>query len=1274
MSSSNQSPDLSRVISELSRQVANLASSVEGGHSGSRSRPGSTGGGRAAPKSDMGDTSKSIKELNAGLKEVDKTLDKLNRGATDVAHSHKDLYTAQNSLIKGIVSGGKKSEAQQQKLVEAIDKAIKSQSILGNSMSNSAKSLDQLNEITEKTGEFLHVYAELLKKSNTQSLSSIADADKLRDALLKMQKEMDLGAEINEMIRKKEFSAAAKKIDDDAKSAVNVRNEIKKTANQFNVLTNVTGGLKTAFSKAADVVGAGFLKEASTLSGSVGLVIAGAKEAYKQFKDTASSGFGGEFFNLSKTAIGLGISLEALTKITKENMTQIGRMGLDGFNKSLKDSQIQLMQLGLTTEEAAKTRAVMNENAMLTGVDVTNKKALNKSTQEQIGVYETLRATTGESIETIANQTKAIINSNDSMKIMSSMTRQQRVGMLQSINMERARLTAMGLSNEAAMKIVNTVNAMANEKTVSRVEQANKLQAAGAAVGMDSSATDKISSILMKSKGSRTDEDKKLLADYAKEYNKKSGAMQGDGADLGKQIVGDYADEMAGHIKDLGDDMSAANMDRGLNKDQIDANKAMGRIPKVVAEGISKIESGLQLIQSPLLKIAAGIVGIGIYLAMRARAKKTEDIGSSIMDGFKKATGIKSHEKASSLLGGKEQCCPGSSIQGDHKFNQKMTKIAEGHGYMGDADKRLFPHQAKEGSGFSGMNDAANKIKSDRDFAATRASKTNRAKDRVAVGPQLSDAADSIGSSSLQDRIAANRKKVAERSLGNPGNLLPSNTPPPSRLGGIGKKVGGSIRGAAGKVGGALETGMGAIGKLGAKAIPFLGLAVVAIDGIMGAFDGVSRAAEIFGVDVNKDSLTTAQKVSAGIAGALNTITFGLIPTDSTARLFNDIAEDGVSVLTDYWEEGMEFMYNKAVPAIWDGFKSVLGFIGNAIVDVLSPSTWISMFTGDGDSGFVGSILRSVWKGVEFLAVALTKGVVKFGADIVDKITSFLPKWMVPEALTNLGAKNTWASSDTHVSDFDNEKEAGERSKRKDKKAKRDKASSSSGSPDSVPGHASDTHDSNVSDKDQVKGTPPLTDEQKAVQDDHKKFLELKAASEKQELAIRAKEAQGKEVSPSEKAAAAAAKKAYDEKAESVAKKIESSSTPETALGMVSDFNSQMTSEQLAAQGVVGSPSESTSTGVNTPAKQAEQDASKNSADKKNSSDSSSTSTATAPKSETLLSGILEQVTLLVDLTTKKLDLSQDAMKMQSTQSRLPGKSDSGHAPSMQSFINTVMV
>lgn len=1250
MASSDRTPDMSRVISDLSRAINQLVDKVDNlGGSGSHGGRGSSGAGGRAKSGDLDlkGTQKSFKELTAQMNLTEKTIRDMRRGFNDTTQSFDHLYRVQNEAAKGLIRNQNLSERAQQNLVNSINNSIRGHSFLGQSMANAGKKVEFLEQKLEETGKFLSQYTDILKDANAQSLSSITDHAQLQKVLKKLNSEMVLSEDVQEMIRRKEFARAAQTLDDEAKNANTIRASIRRTSQKFNQLNAVTDGLRAGVSKATDAIGAGFVKEAAQWGGALGLIAGGAKQAYNQFWQTASAGFGGAFIQLSGTAIGLGISLESLTKITKENMNLVGKMGLKGFTNSLKETQIQLMQLGLTTEEAARARAAMNKNAFLTGVDIKNKQALSIATQQQISSYENMRAVTGESIEALAEQTTAILKDADATKIMGTLNKQQRTQLMTGINLERQRLVTMGLTNEAAIGVVKSLQAIQNMKATDRVETGYNLMAAGSALGIDATRSAKAAGVLQKGR-TASEDDKKFLADYAREVAAKQDRLQG--GDLNNQMLGNLTEDWTAVLAPVTDGMREANLDRGLSPEEVEANKAMGRVPAVIAEGSAKIESAMRVLESPLTKIMVGVLGIGALLVkqfMKKPAKTTIPNDTSGSDG-PDLNGPDSPIDGRPGRGAQ----PGDSVHGPERMNSQMTEVAKKHGWK---EKQLIQER-----GLTGNQQLTRQIQEQ------KAERTRRATD---AGRQQGNT-QSIGSEALQERRRINAEMVRER-LERENQLQGPPRPPRrrttadridafsersgrrtqeltrrartviserrdqtvERINGFGSRTADRIRnsdsgqtagalGRAGRatagrvtgaVGGVASAGLnavrgaaGGIMNFGAKALPFIGIAIAGIQALSGAFDAVKRAGEIFGVDTTKQALTTSQKVSAGIAGALETISFGLIPTDATARLLNDVATDGVAVLTDYAEGAVEWIANNGIPALYSAFKNVMGFIGGAIVDVLSPSTWIAAFTGEGgNGGMVQSIISSLYKGLQFLGTALMKGAIKVGTDMVEGMINLIPDWAGGKALKEKFAKAKaesekggalgFAATDTKFSDFDSKEDAAKRKAREAKKAARDKKG------------------------DKTTGTDGAS-----------------------------------------------------------ADKVQGTATTAGGdnLGMVKEFGQELTADQLAAQGVQGRPATSNSPGVNGPngqAPAASQDASGggiNTDAKKEPSKSAE---------EVVLDNILGKMTELVELTNKGLNVTTDGFKAMTTQQRVanqaqPGQAGfGGYAPSLASFMNSPM-
>lgn len=1176
-SDKSQSQDLSRVISDLAKSINHLNHKIDGLGSGSRPI---AGGRKNGGISALDPLAPSLKELTGTIKLTEKAISGLRKGADNVEHSFDELYDTQNDMIKSLVSHSKLSERAQEKLADKLYRNAKASSMLGDTVVKTSKRLAVLENKLEETGRFLSGYSDALKEHSTSQLSAIDDLGQLKKAISALDEELELSADAKELIRKQEWTAAAIAIDSQAKNSEKFRNDVKKTTIGFNSLNNKAKMLGSGFSKAIDTVGAGFVKDALAWGGAIGMITAGAKEAYSHFWQTASAGFGGAFVKLSGSAISLGITLETLTSITKENMTLVGKMGLKGFTDSLKDTQLQLMGLGLTTAEAAKTRGIMNENARLSGTDVKNKTALNTVTQQQISAFETLRAVTGESIESLALQSKAILTDSDAVKILGTLNAVQRVQMLKGINLERARLTTMGLTNDAATSVIKTLQQISNMKTVDRIEGSNKLQAAASLAGLDSNEAAQVARITSKTAANQTDPERALVASFAAKLAKSQDSLNGRGSDPSQGILADVIGETASLLTPVMDGMRQANLGRGMSKDEIDSNKALGTVPKVIAEASAKIETWLQILNSPLVKIAIGVAGIAFLLTKMVTQRKKD---LELPD-------------AQPRSGLPRLAAPGDSVQhGGHGASvENAIRNGTQMGNTADPLKRKkkadgFKFMSEEATDYASIQKAKEaEIKKARDFKQYKLDQSDGyGRDHVNKT--------SIASPALQAKLAANSQRIAAQQVGAGGanfvGPLRTSAPTPSiqsRAASAGSVVKTKVAGAVSSV----ASGATKVAGFAMKAIPYIGLAVAGFEMFSNAFDAASKAAEIFGIDTKKQSVTTAQKISAGIAGALNTISFGLIPVEGTAKLLNDVATDGAGVLGDYVTDNLEFWYNKAIPALYSGFKTVLGFIGTALVDALSPSTWMAAFSGEGGKGgFVQTVIESLWKGVQFFGVALVKGAIKVGADLVELIVENIPDWMGGGAArkkfaamkkdSEEGGILGFASTDTKFSDTDTPAQAKARAERA---AKRDKPAGGTGG-----GAGGTVQGTNVADGDN--------------------------------------------------------------------------------LGLVSSINQALTADQLAAQGVKASPaaSKNGSVAAGSPGAAAQ------GSDSTSTSSSSDKKQAEAPKSqsETLLSNILEKMSLLVDLTDKGLKLAEVDYKTHNTASRTrPFNDQSGYSPSMASFLN----
>lgn len=1330
-SSANNSADLSKQLSILTSSIQQLAAAVGADSLGSN-RAGASSHTRAGaapqrtasgklPQFDIKGANKDLKAFQNTLDDVEKKLNKANVAQDDYTKILKKAYGAQNSLFTAMAGHEKLIGSTLDNFESALQKSIKKQSMFGESIEKQVKTLRDFEKVLEETGEYLADYNDALKESGEQQLSNIQDSEKLRQIMMKLGSSMKMSKEIRELIDKRDYAGAAAKLDSEAKNASTIRKSVLNVKGEFDDMAKTTAALKSGISTVADAIGIKFLAQIATLGGSVGLIWSGVKQAYTQFWNTASAGFGSVFMGMSRNAIMLGVSLETLTKIAKDNKNQIAQMGFDNFNKSLKQTQSQLMQLGLTTEEAAKTRAALNDLAQVAGVNVRDGASLSNSVQSQIEQFHTLSAITGQSIEELAAQTKGILQSADSQKLMLGMSRQQRAAMLDNINGQRTQLVTMGLSNAAALKAIDTFNSLNSAKTTDRVEQAYKAQAGMSVLGMGDEGAE-LKDLLLKGK-SQTNDDKKRITEIMGMAAKAKGDLDSDPTNLSKGIQGDAAFDLIGQkLTDMGTDKANSENNK-LSPAEVANAKELQKVSSGVADTSAKIETFKQMVQSPLFAIAAGVIGIATLLATK--------LGKGMFGSVKQlVTGKKTNMVGMDELASKV----GDSVE--EGFNAKKSikagSVQEQHGLMKCIieNNKPIPVYIVNANDVGGKNGIKNNFEkhttSEGKIEGLQKARKEATLGQTVVGREKINGT-SIGSDKLKSVLARNSDSIAARkqdiayqdALRNGSRFNRPQLPPPTpipltakqRIGSAlvqakdsvidsTKSVGSAIKGTAikgydtakagvikakdfavdstvkvaTKVGdtakagygavktvvtnpgatagkaanaimdgvgkaanasktalsnaasslsdygkgaieavknpistmkggfGAIGRGMGKVAGLAMKAVPFIGLAITAFDAYQGAMDGVSHAAEWFGVDTTKTALTSSQKISAGIAGALETLSFGLIPGPETARFFDDVATKGPGVITDIIQDGMETVFNKIIPALWSGMKWMWGTIFDGIVDLLSPSTWINLFSGEGgNGGIVSTVLGAVWEGVQFIALAMAKGILKIGFDIVDMLKQ---KWASVKGFFGFG----------------------------DGKVEKDDDATAS-----LKGFASsDTSIRDVS-----------NDASNAKRDERVKAKNVRDAKSK-----------GTAVGPNGE----------------TAKVVATDYSAENQIGYKTQFGQALTADDLAAQGVkpVSASAVTNTPSVNNPA--TGQPAQKNADGSTKTPDQKK---ADKTPSEELLSGILDKMTILVDLTDKGLKISMNDSTVAKTlgtpgvgQASSKNKSTAGWQPSYSDFLN----
>jgi len=189
-------------------------------------------------------------------------------------------------------------------------------------------------------------------------------------------------------------------------------------------------------------------------------------------------------------------------------------------------------------------------------------------------------------------------------------------------------------------------------------------------------------------------------------------------------------------------------------------------------------------------------------------------------------------------------------------------------------------------------------------------------------------------------------------------------------------KSGGLLKVIAGSVTSLVTKGMGPIlGVLG-KGVKFLG-PVGAILGIGGGiFQGLEKANELFG-----ENATLGEKTSAALGGVVNSLTFGLIDIETSAKWFASIGDD--------------------IKAIWNDLPNMFSDIGNWIKETFSFSgDWITEKLDnllnwylEKVKSFFNGILGLFGTSVDELKNSILNSVSNIGSWVIDKLSGVVDSY-----------------------------------------------------------------------------------------------------------------------------------------------------------------------------------------------------------------------------------------------------------------------------------------
>lgn len=956
---------------------------------------------------DVDIANKSIAQLAKTLSTYQKDMEDYHKGISTSGRTYGELSKAQSSLLSTMIQHDRVTSGAQDKLKDQIKDSISSQSALGKSLAEGATSMRELVERLGESSDALEDYERTVSdgtKSNIRNLKSQKAMKAAFDEIAKTTLATDtklgrMGGNFEEFskLSKSSQKAAFAEIADKVKANHDIIKTSQSVTQSFmglyvwsDRLRMVTGEVSKAFSGQV-----GWMGQMASAAGAIALVVGGIKGMYGDFRKLSGVGLANSFMESSMGAIRMGVSMDEFTKMMKTNQNQLAQLSLTGFIDNVTKNQDKLIALGEGTDSAARGIAAMTNSAVQSGIDIRNDTALQDSIDKQVRSFTVLRALTGQTSEEFAKTNQQIMGTADFTKKMAVLDKTKRKQLLDGINKERERLSLMGLSNEQQVSYLNTINKMLGATVVDRMgdTRTSLMQTAGMA-GESSAVIQKLDNILLKGDNASAPE-MKFMAEKLEKYAAILAQQQKDAyaisTGLGNSIENQQNVVVKG-IKSLMDNAVLANVSqdtKGVTGTELDARIAQATLDGsavTMVKSISQLESALK---NPMVATAAGVAALVVLATIQLKRNSTSlklfgekgKITSSpkekgkLFGGLRnsiKSLGAKMDDRASkyAFTGGSKgaikQTLGRGAALGGMAIKDPLAKLSKGiTGAIAMPIKNLKSayddaagdggvKYAKKGMHFGKIqyNDENGKTRFQSDGSSLRQRKNENESNFKARRQGHQERYESLKKTihrPEKERKSSGRKAVTKKIFKAPIKMM----------GGLFSSVGRAA---------------GAIGSMGAKAIPFIGWAIAGYQAIKGGLDGAAKANEIFGLEATKTA-TSSQKLSAGIAGALSALTFGLVDINSTALTLDswlksengNIADrlqttisDSVSSFGMWLGEAAEMIPN----AISDGMSwlvsSIISGIGTAVAVV-----WDLLFDGGSEetkkfSGMVSSFMGGV--------------------------------------------------------------------------------------------------------------------------------------------------------------------------------------------------------------------------------------------------------------------------------------------------------------------------
>lgn len=978
-------------------------------------------------------TNKSLKQLTKNLSMYSQEMEKARQNMSDASHSQKEAIAAQSALMKSIVNHRKLTNKSQDILRDKIKDGIIAQSKMAESMIKGATTMRDLIDKIDDSADALSDYDDALKSAGASTTKNIKSEAQMRKVLTAL-KETTIGANsaIGDMSKAsdEDVRKTFERVKAQEQAHRSVVNSASSTTQSFMGLYIWGDRARDAMKAVTGEFGSqlGWIGKMGSWAAAIGLVAGAIKGMYDDWRKLSGVGLANDFVSISGSSIKLGVTMEEFVKVMKDNQNQLAQLSLDGMVANIARNQDSLIALGESTDGAARGIAGFTENAIQAGVDVRNPVELQSSIRKQVKSFETLRALTGQTAEEFAKTNAQIMNNGEFTTSMSRLGKVQRKQLLEGINKERERLALMGLSNEEQASYINTIQKLLGGTVDDRLKQRAGMAHAASMGGVDYKTIQELDRILLKG-GAATDEERKYLAETMQgavsNFDDGVKAMYANGQDdAALAEINAFEAGIKGFESQIAEFRKAdvSSETKGVTDQELNKRIAAARLDGdavTLVKGLNQLESALK---NPMVQTAAGVAALvaltSIQVARnnkfldffrkgksgkpnpkdfvgpmpRSRMGRVKDAGVGVLGKLKNLPGaiVSSVSmmpakaeilKDSVAIGMRDQArnvqmgisrMGGSITSGMDNIGKSVTgSISSLKGVYSHAAGEIMPTQVTRGPNAIGgsYRDVDGRYMSERD--GVRKSRKARSAGRKAVAKQVGGA--------LMGATGRGAKSVGKGALA----------------------VGKLPFTALGKVGGAATKAVSSLAGMGVKAIPVVGAIVTGLHALHDGFKAADNAAQIFEGEIGKEGVTTAMKISAGIAGGLSALTFGLVDTNSMADTLHEYFRNGGERIKFAVMDGMHTLKNTVISfaeMIPNQLMDGLGYLGSKIVDGIFAGLGMlyDLVTGtsneatsnliDSIMSFGGSIGGGIVDSFKFLGDTIMKFISKGVNYLLEKI------------------------------------------------------------------------------------------------------------------------------------------------------------------------------------------------------------------------------------------------------------------------------------------------